>query len=40
MVLAINGRGGLAPFQQTVNSPMTLRSGMDAQNDPSPATSK
>lgn len=39
IVLAINGRGGLAPFQQTVNSPMTLRSA-DAEDDPSPATAK
>lgn len=40
IVLAINGRGGLAPFQQTVNSPMTLRSAMYAEDDPSPATAK
>lgn len=33
MILAFNGRGGLNSFQQTVNSPMTLRSAtVDNQN--------
>lgn len=40
VVLAMNGRGGLAPFQQTVNSPMTLRSAMYAEDDPSPEAAK
>jgi hypothetical protein len=40
VVLAINGRGGLAPFQQTVNSPMTLRSARYAEDDPSAAAPK
>jgi len=40
IVLAVNGRGGLSPFQQTVNSPMTLRSAMYAENNPSPAAAK
>ncbi|MBF6627594.1 MAG: hypothetical protein ITG04_03675 [Proteiniphilum sp.] len=33
IILALNGRGGLTSFQQTVNSPMTLRSAtLDDQN--------
>jgi hypothetical protein len=34
IILAMNGRGGLAPFQQTVNSPMTLRTAQMADNIP------
>jgi len=33
MVLAFNGRGGLTSFQQTVNTPMTLRSAAVAEGD-------
>src|SRR5690606_7332150 len=40
IVLAVNGRGGLTPFQQTVNSPMTLRSATYAENNAPPTNSK
>ncbi|MCE5206212.1 MAG: porin family protein [Porphyromonadaceae bacterium] len=33
IILAMNGRGGLAPFQQTVNTPMTLRSAQLTENN-------
>ena len=34
IVLALNSRGGLTPFQQTVNSPMTLRTAQVEENNP------
>lgn len=40
IILAMNGRGGLAPFQQTVNTPMTLRSAQLTDHSPSLADSK
>jgi hypothetical protein len=40
IVLAMSGRGGLTPFQQTVNSPMTLRSAQYAENNPPLSDSK
>ena len=33
-MLALNSRGGLTPFQQTVNSPMTLRTAQVEENNP------
>ncbi len=40
IILAVNGRGGLTPFQQTVNSPMTLRTAQLADNNPQMAESR
>ena len=40
IILAMSGRGGLTPFQQTVNSPMTLRSAQYAENNPPLSDSK
>ena len=40
IVLAMNGRGGLTPFQQTVNSPMTLRAAQFDENNPPRVESK
>ena len=34
IVLAMNSRGGLTPFEQTVNSPMTLRSAQAEESNP------
>lgn len=34
IVLALNSRGGLTPFEQTVNSPMTLRAAQADENNP------
>lgn len=36
LLLTVNGRGGLTSFQQTVNSPMTLRSAVFADDQSSP----
>lgn len=36
LLLAVNGRGGLSGYQQTVNSPMTLRSATVAAEDKYP----
>ncbi len=40
IILAMNGRGGLTPFQQTVNSPMTLRAAQFGENNPQMADPK
>jgi hypothetical protein len=40
ILLALNGRGGLTRFQQTVNSPMTLRSAEYADNNSPQADAK
>ena len=40
IILAMNGRGGLTPFQQTVNSPMTLRAAQFGENNPPMADPK
>lgn len=34
LLLAVNSRGGLNPFQQTVNTPMTLRSAQAEESNP------
>ncbi len=38
ILLAVAGRGGLTSYQQTVNTPMTLRAASDAVNQPEEET--